>query len=323
MEFIDYFHNFKCFADRHGYKFVTVALDADTFDYLAQVPNVFPILLNTFNITPGNMSEFRQENWNRITVSKIVVVNRILKLGYHVVFSDLDVSIVEDPMHYFRDPPFDYMHTDNAICTTTPFKLSNKYEGNTGFYFIRSNGNTTRLYDRFLAAISVSSPTSNDQILFWRFVRHPVNVPHFLSRPCPGVGKKGSYYHYKKYRMAPEPYGSGGSIGGSDGKYGWRSLRAEEAVNFTNIIPPADQDIIYSCHLNNCQFASAAPGSHKKFLAFLQKRGNKTFYVAHSNYVQGANKKQMLAEHGYWLATQKADGSWGGICAPFVPDYSK
>ena len=272
---------------------------------------MYPILWNTFNVTSGNVSEFRQGNWDRITVSKIVVVHRILKLGYNVVFSDVDVSIVEDPMHFFLNPPFDYMHSDNAICVNQKmFKLTNFVEGNTGFYYMKSNSNAIRLYDRFLRSINISNPSAHDQILFWEFVRHPVNMQHFQSEPCPDIEKT---IGYSRYTRSSTRRSAGVT-------FQW--ARAASHLKESDLVLPSSDEMVYSCHLNNCQFAPAAPRSHKRFLPYLQANGNKTFYVAHSNYVQGPEKKVMLMEHGFWLATQTADGGWGGVCKSFQPNYA-
>eukprot|EP01036_Dinobryon_divergens_P034591 gene34591-44720_t len=62
----DFFHNFRCFTDRLGIRFLPISLDEHIYTYL--------------------------------TTNNIEAVAGALKLGYDVVFSDVDIALLKDPI---------------------------------------------------------------------------------------------------------------------------------------------------------------------------------------------------------------------------------
>ena len=56
-----------------------------------------------------------------------------LKLGYDVVFSDVDVIILKDPIEYLFYPSIDYVHSVNNGGCNRPWSFYSKHlQGNTG-----------------------------------------------------------------------------------------------------------------------------------------------------------------------------------------------
>ena len=53
---------------------------------------------------------------NRFGCQKIEAVGAALKLGYDVVYSDIDVIVLEDPLPYLFHPNIDHSHSSNKEC---------------------------------------------------------------------------------------------------------------------------------------------------------------------------------------------------------------
>jgi len=87
---------------------------------------------------------FRSRHFNMIVKRKKHAVYDIMRLGYHVLFSDTDVVVTRDPMPLMVWKNMDYVFSVNHIC---PYDSHFQFhgcghrclEGNTGFYFVRSN----------------------------------------------------------------------------------------------------------------------------------------------------------------------------------------
>ena len=90
------------------------------------------------SVTEGSTT-FRSKNFNLIVVRKKEASLAVLKLGYDIIFADVDLAIVRDPVPYLLIPGVDYQHSINEWCPmNTSFNLT-VHEGNTGFYYARSN----------------------------------------------------------------------------------------------------------------------------------------------------------------------------------------
>jgi len=152
--------------------------DAAEGPYKALVPSVFlgehaPEGLSS-NIDPDEHSSFRQGQFNAVSVYKLGAVRRVLMQGFQVIFSDVDVILLSDPVPALFPPPSssplpssssppslwsaagvllplaDFAYMQN-VCYWGPgmwsgLRQKNKkqhvtqktvHEGNTGFYFMR------------------------------------------------------------------------------------------------------------------------------------------------------------------------------------------
>lgn len=156
--FLNHLHNFDCFMKRLGMKYIVMAMDTKVYDYLQQNTSIV-----AYHLTGADSSdvtslpqEFRSKNFNIITAKKKEAVHKILNLGYDVLFADTDVAILRDPLPYMIWENVDYVHSLNAFCKVNEFWdffYKSKLEGNTGFYFVRSNNQTIKLWlDAFNAA---------------------------------------------------------------------------------------------------------------------------------------------------------------------------
>jgi hypothetical protein len=54
-----------------------------------------------------------------------------LVLGYNVVFSDVDIAVLRDPLPFLFLPGVDYAHSTNKGCNKR-WRFNESMEGNTG-----------------------------------------------------------------------------------------------------------------------------------------------------------------------------------------------
>ena len=289
--YLNHIHNFKCFLDRLHLKAVVFAFDENAYKYLIDLTkggsNIYPALYQIDN--SGQSVEFRKGSFQALTLGKFKVVHEVLREGYNVVFSDPDVAIIRDPMGHFNIPGVDYIHSVNAKCQFTKswsFAGQTINEGNTGFYFIRSNINTIKLYSMFFLASKDAPADIDDQTLFWSFFRH-------LER---------SHRHSPGAALRVEP------------------LSTCHSVDPKNRKSPST---LYTCPLDFCKFASGIIGSDRGYdlATGILARDRKQLYTNHANYMVGNDQKQrQLDRYGYWLATLDRDRkTWSGECRPFNP----
>lgn len=112
-----------------------------------------------------------------------------LRLGYDVIFSDVDIALVSDPIRYLFYEGVDYVHSSNEGCQRK-WHFNMTMEGNTGFYSIKSNPKTIRTMDLAFKACSQTTKY-DDQTMFWLILRTNLNpAPEPIDR-CP---KSGSVY---------------------------------------------------------------------------------------------------------------------------------
>lgn len=117
-------------------------------------------------------TEFRTKQFHIITNRKIEGVLNILKLEYDVIFVDPDIALLRDPSPYLFWTGIDYVHSVNKICPGSDAWdfYKTEEEGNTGFYFIRSNERTIRLLEQFRKTYPMH-PQLDDQTILWTMLR--------------------------------------------------------------------------------------------------------------------------------------------------------
>jgi hypothetical protein len=117
--FVNHLHNFKCFADRLGMKFLVMAMDREAHEYITRNTTMSSYLMvgGAVGEVTGAATEFRSKQFNLITARKKEAVHDILQLGYDVLFSDTDVAIIRDPLPYMIRANVDYAHSLNYMCT--------------------------------------------------------------------------------------------------------------------------------------------------------------------------------------------------------------
>lgn len=276
--FLNHLHNFKCFADRLGMKFLVISFDKGAHDYITSNTTMNSYLMaadSTGQAVTNVAQEFRSKQFNLITARKKEAVHDILALGYNVLFSDTDVAMVQDPIPLIVFQNVDYSHSVNVWCMIDqkPFNFfKSKLEGNTGFYFVRSNNNTIQLWQHAYEA-APRHPRLDDQAVFWKVIRSSTSPPILPIGSCRDFNKPNDL------KVQPMP---GSSL--------------------------IDKYLV-TCDLDTCQFSSGMLSkkyepelTYETLLLHLAKKGNPMVAV-HGNYISG-NKRKMdtMKESGFWLA---------------------
>lgn len=183
--YINHLHNFKCFMDRLKFKVLVFAMDSKVHKHINEKMNpsetpesVAGSAFYSFfwegsgeEIRP-EATEFRSKQFNMITHRKMEGIITVMEMPYDVIFVDMDIALVRDPIPYVRWRNVDYVHSHNRICPQFEqwdFFKSDE-EGNTGFYYARSNPRTLKLWKDALA-LSPQFPDLDDQSVFWIHLR--------------------------------------------------------------------------------------------------------------------------------------------------------
>lgn len=116
--YLNHLHNYKCFADRLGFNFLVMSMDPIIHQYITQNTTMVSYLLTEGAV--GNISsdpgEFRSRQFNMITAKKVEAVYFVLDYGYDVLFADVDIAVVRDPIPHVIYPGMDYVHSTNSFC---------------------------------------------------------------------------------------------------------------------------------------------------------------------------------------------------------------
>lgn len=104
------------FADRLGFQFLVVTLDERADRFLRENTTMTSYLMMKGIPSTAESTSYRSSQFNIISFKKKEVVHDILKLGYNVLFSDIDIAIVKDPISLMIWNNVDYVHSLNAAC---------------------------------------------------------------------------------------------------------------------------------------------------------------------------------------------------------------
>lgn len=109
----EFLRNFKCHTDSLGIKFLPISLDEGIYKYITS-NNISPTYL--LNDIPGRdkvqsePSKFGGQNFNLIGCRKMEVVAAALSLGYDVIFSDVDIGYISDPINSLFFPGIGWLY---------------------------------------------------------------------------------------------------------------------------------------------------------------------------------------------------------------------
>ena len=90
----------------------------------------------------------RSDDYNLIVNRKLEASLAVMILGYDIIFVDVDIAILRDPIPYLLFEGVEYVHSVNEFCPLSgdgvfdPFLM----EGNTGFYYARSTPNNIKIW---------------------------------------------------------------------------------------------------------------------------------------------------------------------------------
>lgn len=180
--YLNHLQNFLCFTERLGMEPLIISVEAKVHRFISEKTTYTSHLFNTklrFNdtIETGSAS-WRSQQFFLISNLKVLAALEVMKLGYHVFFTDPDVAILSDPTKYLFWKNVDYTHSMNVPCdlyvVTSVYHFTLLYvlrpllcivyhyylcrnqnynylynpelEGNTGFYLVKSTKDTIKLF---------------------------------------------------------------------------------------------------------------------------------------------------------------------------------
>ena len=164
--FLDMLKNWIKSLERLGIEnYVVFALDKELFDELTALNiNVLPFASDV-PLSSG-FSNWRTREFTEIVFCKILIVQKLLKMGFNVLLSDGDIIWLDDPMKYMSlDNGFDIQIQLNSglFKVKTPIKI---LEYNTGFYLAKSNKKTIDFFEA-----TTLLPGRDDQDCFNKILR--------------------------------------------------------------------------------------------------------------------------------------------------------
>lgn len=116
--YVNFFDNFLCFLNRLQFKMLFLALDEKIHNHASSSGNNV-VSFHWKSAGVGDINRpalFNTPQFHTITTKKEEGVLQILKMGYNVVFIDLDVALLRDPVPYVLWENIDYVHSLNQIC---------------------------------------------------------------------------------------------------------------------------------------------------------------------------------------------------------------
>lgn len=116
--FLNHLYNFDCFAKRLGMKYLVITMDKAAEETLSKHhPQITTFPMTGSDEITSSATEFRSAQFNLITARKKAAVHSIMELGFDVLFSDTDVTMLRDPFPYLIWKNVDYVHSLNVHCT--------------------------------------------------------------------------------------------------------------------------------------------------------------------------------------------------------------
>ena len=117
--YLNHFHNFKCYLNDHGLKFATLSLDSKTEQYL--IENGIRTRLVKGIIYPNvRINEVSQQlgelGMRMLSYRKQEAIYEVLRLGFDVIFADLDVIFFRNPVPFLLWKNIDFVASVDTEC---------------------------------------------------------------------------------------------------------------------------------------------------------------------------------------------------------------
>ena len=151
--YLNHLLNFNCYMQKLNFKFSVFSLDTNLHSFLRENhPSINSIAFFDNSVSLSQASNFRTKFFNVITNKKEETVFILLHLGFNVIFIDIDIALLKDPLIHLMLPRVDYVHAVNIRCSkSNRFDYSDSsLEGNTGLYYVKSTINTISLWRKAL-----------------------------------------------------------------------------------------------------------------------------------------------------------------------------
>lgn len=176
---LDLLLNFVCSAEAAGIDLasVVVFVGDDRMVQLVRRMGISAIYAPALGAMPLRAAgSYLDGTFSRMMWFKAAAVYVTLMAGYEVLFQDVDLVWLMDPMSYFAaQPHYDLFFMDDGARTPryTPFFV------NSGFYFVKHNARTVYLFEKLMkaAAAEIGQTHSHQSVL----IRHIAESVHLFG----------------------------------------------------------------------------------------------------------------------------------------------
>ncbi|KAL9191433.1 hypothetical protein ACHAXT_001139 [Thalassiosira profunda] len=198
--------NFICSSQARGFgdvvkeKLIVFATDQGVFD-IAQGLGVKAFYdEKIFEKMPEKEARmYGDKAFTQMMYAKVVTVTLINRLGYDVLFQDVDLVWFKNPLTFFHDKSNPLYHFDMLFQDDGARSLRYApYSANTGFYYVRNNDKTKFLFRSLLyLGDMVLSMTSHQQALAALLDEHS-SLTGLRVKTLSGVDFPGGYHYHRK-----------------------------------------------------------------------------------------------------------------------------
>lgn len=198
--------NFICSAEARGFgemvreKVLIFATDKGVLDIANGLGlNVFYDEKIFEKMPEKEAGRYGDAAFTQMMYAKVVTVQLINRLGYDVLFQDVDVVWYKNPLTFFHDKKnplyaFDMLFQDDGARSLRYAP----YSANTGFYYVRNNDKTKFLFRSLLyLGDMVLSMTSHQQALAALLDEHS-SLTGLRVKTLSGVDFPGGYHYHRK-----------------------------------------------------------------------------------------------------------------------------
>jgi hypothetical protein len=105
--YVDFFFNLHCFLQQLDMKILAIALDTEAHALLKDYAYSFHYTGSLTPETTGQVAKYGEKQFIDICIRRIEAIVEILQLGYSVLFLDVDVAVLRDPI-----PLLQWTHID-------------------------------------------------------------------------------------------------------------------------------------------------------------------------------------------------------------------
>jgi hypothetical protein len=138
--YIDFFRNWVCSCDSRNIEVrswtLVFTVDAEAADCVEQLG--FTCYTDTVSYgDPGKdaVKVFGDPQFRALMFQKTAIVKDVIELGYNILFQDVDVVWMKDPLRYFLQPS--HLHFDARFMYDGQNELHAPLHVNTGFFWMK------------------------------------------------------------------------------------------------------------------------------------------------------------------------------------------
>lgn len=224
--------------------YVIFTLDKKLYDELKKL-NINTCFLKTDKPLSSEIASYGSVDFNKVTRTKLEIIYKLLKEDLSILLSDLDTIWLSNPVEYITlDSDFDVQIQFEA----RGFDIDDPSQErlyNTGFYYVRSNKKTIRLFKNALNGVKEylqknprNIPNRDDQYFFNKVLR---TNKDWVNVSTPGSINTGDKTKLQLKVLDPLMFPNGHSYfkGGKD----FGALRTKPVVIHANFLSTMDEKI--------------------------------------------------------------------------------